>query len=72
MAISIRRRGMGRLARRNAERRFGVFGCIDGLLSLAVQRVSSQKWIVFLFLEPIRRARTFFVSRSHVARRRFA
>src|SRR6266446_10306771 len=42
------------------------------LLGLAVQSVSSQKWIVFLFLEPIRRARTFFVPRGHVARRRFA
>jgi hypothetical protein len=34
MPISIRRRGMGRLARRNAERRFGVFGCmVDYLVS---------------------------------------
>src|SRR6266568_4585837 len=32
MAISIRRRGMGRLARRNAERRLGVFGCINDYL----------------------------------------
>jgi hypothetical protein len=31
-----------------------------------------QEWIVFLFLEPIRRARTFFVSRGHVTRRRLA
>src|SRR5437667_12621442 len=42
------------------------------LLGFAVQRVSPQKRIVFLFLEAIRRARTFFVSRGHVARDGFA
>src|SRR4051812_20637446 len=31
--MSIRRRGIGRLARRNAERRFGVFGCITVIWS---------------------------------------
>src|SRR5438132_10857710 len=33
-----------------------------------MQRVSPQKRIVFLFLEPIWLARTFFVSRRHVTR----
>ncbi|HEY2680891.1 MAG TPA: hypothetical protein VGI59_06175 [Candidatus Udaeobacter sp.] len=50
MAISILRRGMGRLARRNAERRFGVFGCIGWLPGLAVQGVPPQKRIVFFLL----------------------
>src|SRR5260370_37023342 len=30
-----------------------------------------QKWIVFLFVEPVGRARTFLVPCSHIARRRF-
>src|SRR2546430_12136870 len=62
---------MGRLARRNVERRFGVFGCIKSLLCFAVQCVPPQKGIVFLFLEPIRCPRTFFVPRGHVARHGF-
>lgn len=31
-----------------------------------------EKWIVFLFLEPIGCARAFLVSRGHVTRRGFA
>src|SRR5438132_8341378 len=69
--MSIRRRGMARLARRNAERRLAVLGCI-GLFGFAMKRVLSQKRIVFLFLEPVRRARAFFVPRGHVTRDRFA
>ena len=38
------------------------------LLRFAVQCMSPQKWIVFLFLEPVWRARAFFVSRRHVTR----
>src|ERR1700693_5384551 len=71
MLMSIRRRGMARLARRNAERRLAVFGCIR-LFGCAMKRVFPQKWIVFLFLEPVRRARTLFVPRGHVTRSRFA
>src|SRR5438132_5691276 len=70
--MSIRRRGMARLARRNAERRLAVLGCIGKLFGFAMKRVLSQKRIVFLFLEPVRRARTFLVPRRHVARDRFA
>src|SRR5207247_3933305 len=72
MAMSIRRRGMVRFARRNAERRLGVLGCISSLFRFAMESMPLQEWIVFLFLEPIRRARTFFVSRGHVTRRRHA
>src|SRR5262245_24806123 len=36
-----------------------------------MKRVLPQMRIVFLFLEPVRGARTFFVSRAHVARNRF-
>lgn len=69
--MSIRRRGIGRLARRNAERRFGVFGCIADLLDLAVQSAAPQKRIVFFLLQPVRRARAFLVAACHVTRRRF-
>src|ERR1044072_8686004 len=69
--MSIRRRGMARLARRNAERRLAVFGCIR-LLSLAVKRVLAQMRIVFLFLESALGARTFLVPRGHVTRNRRA
>src|SRR5262249_38606975 len=69
--MSIRRRGMARLARRNAERRLAVFGCIR-LLGFAMKRVFPHMRIVFLFLEPVRRARTFLVPRGHVARDRLS
>src|ERR1700730_12350974 len=69
--MSIRRRGMARLARRNAERRLAVLGCIR-LFGLAMKRVFPQERIVFLFLEPVRGARTFFIPLRHVTRNRFA
>src|SRR2546429_153883 len=69
--MSIRRRGMARLARRNAGRRLAGLGCIR-LFGLAMKRVLAQKRVVFLFLEPVRRLRAFFVSRSHITRDRFA
>src|SRR5215471_4815428 len=72
MAMSIRRRGMGRFARRNAERRFGVFGCITGLFGLAMQCAPPQKRIVFFLLQSVRRARTFLVTSRHVTRRRLS
>src|SRR3989475_2968869 len=37
-----------------------------------MKRVLSQKRIVFLFLEPVRRARAFFIPLGHVTRNRFA
>src|SRR5436190_9039646 len=70
--MSIRRRGMARLARRKAERRLAVFGCIDKLLRFAVESVAAQKWIVFFLLETVRCARAFLVSLGHIARHRFA
>lgn len=70
--MSIRRRGMARFARRNAERRLGVLGCTGGLLRFPMESMPLQEWIVFLFLEPIGRARAFLVSRGHVTRRRLA
>src|SRR6267143_495579 len=68
--MSIRRRGMARLARRKADRRLAVLGCIR-LFGFAMKRVFPQERIVFLFLEPIRRARTFLFPRGHVTRDRF-
>src|ERR1051326_9379995 len=70
-AMSIRRRGMARLARRKAERRLAVFGCIR-LFRLAVKRVPTQKWVVFFPLEPVRCARALLVARRHVTRHWFA
>jgi len=42
------------------------------LFSFAMERVFAQERIVFLFFEPVRGARTFFVSPGHVTRDRFA
>jgi len=47
---------------------FGGLGLHWKLLSFAMKRVLSQKRIVFLFLEPVRRTRAFFVPHSHVTR----
>src|SRR5439155_3168587 len=69
--MSIRRLGMARLARRNAERRLAVLGCIR-LFGFPVKRVFSQERIVLLFLEPVWGARTFLVPLAHVTRNRFA
>src|SRR5947207_6609078 len=70
-AISMRRRGMVRLARRKAERRLAVFGCMR-LASLAMKRMLFQKRVVFFLFQPVRRTRTLLVSRRHVTRNRFA
>src|SRR5207247_1634631 len=59
---------IGATERRTALWRFWL----HQLFSLAVQRVFPQEWIVLLFLEPLWRARALFISRGHVARRRFA
>ena len=40
---------MGRLARRNAERRFGVFGCIDGYLVSRCNVCRRKKGLYFFF-----------------------
>src|SRR5438445_2841166 len=37
-----------------------------------MERVLAEKRIVFLFLQPVRRARTLLVSKRHVTRDRFA
>src|SRR5438270_4767474 len=70
--MSIRRLGMARLARRNAERRLAVLGCIWKLFGFAMKCMLAQKRIVFLFLEPVRRAGAFLVPRGRVTRNRFA
>ena len=52
---------------------FGSFGLhVGSLLRFPMKSMPLQEWIVFLFLEPIRRARAFLVSRGHVTRRRLA
>ena len=66
----MRRRGMLRLARRKAERRLAVFGCIRSA-DLPVQSVFFQKRIVFFLFQPVWRARALLVSGRHVARRWF-
>src|SRR6187399_1892708 len=71
--MSMRRRGMVRLARRKAERRLAVFGCmIWGLTSFAMQRVLLHERVVFLLLQPIRRAWALLVPRAHVTGSRHA
>src|SRR5256885_15380101 len=67
----MRRRGMVRLARRKAERRLAVFGCMRSA-SLAVKRMLFQKRIVFFLFQPVRGARALLVSRRHITRNRFA
>src|SRR4051812_24125248 len=69
--MSILRLGMARLARRNAERRLAVLGCI-GLFRFPVKRMLLQKGIVFFLLQPVRRLRALLVPRAHVTRSRFA
>ena len=49
---------------------FGRFWLHGDLLRFAVKSVSAQKWIVFLLLQSIRGARTFLISRAHIARDR--
>src|SRR5205807_5750128 len=67
----MRRRGMVRLARRKAERRLAVLGCMRSA-GLAMKRMFFQKRIVFLLFQPVRRAWALLVSRGHVTRNRFA
>src|SRR5581483_6418081 len=66
--MSMRRRGIERFARRNAERRLGVFGSMVCLLSLAVQRVTAQERIVFFLFEPAGGVQALFVARRDVTR----
>src|SRR6266567_1368622 len=66
----MRRRGMVRLARRKAERRLAVFGCMRSA-GLAVKRMFFQKRVVFFLFQPVRCARALLVSRRHVTRNGF-
>src|SRR5215212_8245284 len=66
--MSMRRRGMVRLARRKAERRLAVFGCMKKLAGFAMQGMPFHERVILFFLEPIRRARALLISRAHVAR----
>src|SRR4051812_39631725 len=70
--MSMRRRGIGRLCRRNAERRLGVLGWDMVLLGLAVQGAPFQKGVVLLLLEPVRSVGALLVAAGNVAGRRFA
>src|SRR5689334_6677759 len=71
--MSILRRGIARLARRKAERRLAVLGCMDeSLFRFAMKRVLLQKGIVFFLFQAVRRARTLLVPGRHIARRGFA
>src|SRR4029450_12906985 len=51
---------------------FGSLGFHGELFRFAVQSMPLQERIVFPFLKPIGRPRTFLVPRGHIARRRFA
>src|SRR5450432_1297111 len=66
----MRRRGIVRLARRKAERRLAVFGCI--LSGLPVECVPLHERIVFFLFQPIRRPRAFLVAGRHITRSRHA
>src|SRR5437899_10240993 len=66
----MRRRGMVRLARRKAERRLAVLGCMKSA-SLAMKGMFFQKRVVFFLFQPVRRARALLVSCRHVTRNRF-
>src|SRR5207248_9641723 len=61
---------MLRLARRKAERRLAVFGCIRST-DLPVKGMFFQKRIVFFLLQPVWRPGALLVPARHVARRRF-
>src|SRR6267378_793150 len=50
---------------------FGGLGLHRELFGFAMKRVLPQKRIVFLFLEPVRRAWTFLVPKRHITRDRF-
>jgi hypothetical protein len=51
MAISMRRRGIARFARRKFDRRLAVFGSIV-LLYFTMQRVASEEGIIFFLFQP--------------------
>src|SRR4051812_42102372 len=69
--MSMRRRGIVRLALRKLVRRCGVLGCIK-LLGFAMERVALQIRVVFLLFEPVRCVRALFVARRDIARDGFA
>src|SRR4051794_13275024 len=70
----MRRRGMGRFARRKAERRLGVLGwdMVKRLLGLPMQRAPLQVRVILLLLEPVGRVRALLVAGGNVTRRGFA
>src|SRR6516162_8183260 len=61
---------MLRLARRKAERRLAVFGCIRSA-DLPMKGMFFQKRIVFFLFQPVWRARALLVPGRQVARGRF-
>ena len=71
--MSMRRRGIMRLARRKAERRLGVLGSMEsGSAGFPMERVTLQERVVFFLFQPVRRVGTFFIARGGVARWWFA
>src|SRR4051794_17183719 len=70
----MRRRGMGRFARRKAERRLGVLGwdMAVGLLGLPMQRGPLQVRVILFLLEPVGRVGALLVASGNVARGCFA
>src|SRR5580693_811560 len=71
MAISIRRRGMARFARRKFDRRLAVFGSII-LLYFAMQCMAPQERVVFFLFEPSWGVQALFVTGGDIARNRFS
>src|SRR6476661_8449311 len=70
VAISMRRRGITRLARRKFDLRLAFFGSIY-LLHLPMKSASAQKRIVLLLFQPPRCVQAFFVARADVTGNRF-
>src|ERR1700736_5156276 len=64
--------GHGAIGAAKCRTAFGGLGLHQELLGLAMKGVLSQMRVVFLFLESVRRARTFLVPRGRVTRNRFA
>jgi hypothetical protein len=71
MAISMRRLGIARLARRKFDRRLAVFGSIK-LLYFAMERVASEERVIFFLFQAAWSVGAFFISGGDIARDRFA
>src|SRR6267378_5984243 len=70
MAISIRRRGIARLARRKFDRRLAVFGSMM-LFYFPMQGVASEVRIIFFLFQPARGIEAFFIASGDITGDRF-